>query len=128
MKTMKKALGGILILALVLCLCACGGDAALGKYGFSHMESMGVRFDAEALEAFGIDTSTFMLEMKSGGSFVMTALVDDETETAEGTWEKSGEGYTLTIDGEAVSGVYDAKEKTMTLTMAGDDGIIVFKK
>ncbi|MDL2214461.1 hypothetical protein LJB76_02740 [Clostridia bacterium OttesenSCG-928-O13] len=125
---MKKILSGMLVLALVLCLAACGGDAAVGKYGFSHMESMGVSFDAEALEAFGIDSSAFMLEMKSGGTFVMTALVDDDTETAEGTWEKNGDGYILTIDGEAVNAVYDPKEKTMTLTMEGDDGIMVFKK
>lgn len=58
----------------------------------------------------------------------MTALVDDDTETAEGTWEKSSDGYILTIDGEAVSAVYDTREKTMTLTMEGDDGIMVFKK
>lgn len=125
---MKKLLSGILILVLALCLVACGGDAAVGKYGFSHMEGMGMTLDAEALEAFGIDASGFMLEMKADGTFAMKAMVDGETESAEGTWEKSGDGYTMTIDGEAVSASYDAKEKTMTLTMEGDDGTVVFKK
>lgn len=125
---MKKTRIGLLVLFLALCLCACGGDAAVGKYSFDRMEVMGMSMNAEALEAFGIDASAFMLEIKADGSFVMAAFADGETETAEGTWEKSGDGYIMTIDDEPVKAAYDVKEKTMALMMEGDDGTVVFKK
>lgn len=131
---MKKVLVGMismLTLVFALSLCACGStaDEAVGEYGFSHMEYMGMTMDAEAMESFDMDVSGFKLDMKEDGTFSMTMAMDADIETSEGTWEKSGDVYTMTVNGDSVSAAYDAKEKTMTLTFEdSEEGSIVFKK
>lgn len=136
---MKRTMAVLMAALLLMGLAACDGgeDPAVGKYSFSHMEAMGMTLDAAAMEAFGMDASGFTLEMKADGTFVMNAFptgdgaeTEDGEDSGEGTWEKSGDAYTLTVEGDSISATYDKNAKTMSMTFDsdGEEGTMVFKK
>lgn len=61
------------------------------------------------------DVTVGTFEMNADGTFSMTVQVSDEATTAEGTWEATDAGVTLTVNGDPAEAIYDAEAGTLTI-------------
>ena len=61
------------------------------------------------------DVTVGTLEMNADGAFSMTVQASDEANTAEGTWEATDAGVTLTVNGDPAEAIYDAEAGTLTI-------------
>lgn len=127
---MKKTITILVSALLLVALVACGGgsgDPAVGSYQFSAVASGGIQMD---LAALGVDTSAWKLAINEDGTFTMEvgdlSGTTTEAQTASGTWEKDGDNYTLTVNGEAINGTYDSGAKTFAMDAEGTQ--VIFKK
>ena len=105
------------LLSLVL-LTACG--KATGKYKFKSMSGQGMTVNADALSNYGMSLDDFSLELKSDGTFAMTAM----GEAQEGKWTQSGSKVSLTAEDTTIEGTIKGK----TLTIAEDGMSMEFEK
>ncbi len=61
------------------------------------------------------DVTVGTFEMNADGTFSMTVQASDEATTAEGTWEATDAGVTLTVNGDPAEAIYDAEAGTLTI-------------
>ncbi len=61
------------------------------------------------------DVTVGTLELNADGAFSMTVQASDEANTAEGTWEATDAGVTLTVNGDPAEAIYDAEAGTLTI-------------
>lgn len=135
-KSARRMAAVILCVGMMMLLVACGGggsDPAVGAYEFESMNFAGMEITKDSAAAMGLDVSTaFAFELKEDGTFTMKMEMEtlEESEPAEGTWKKDGDTYTLTVDGEDVSGKFDSSAKVFTLSMeeSGQEISLAFKQ
>ena len=72
------------------------------------------------------DVNVGTLEMNADGTFSMTVQASDEATTAEGTWEATDAGVTLTVNGDPAEAIYDAEAGT--INMNGADSKMEFNE
>ncbi len=63
------------------------------------------------------DVNVGTLEMNADGTFSLTVQAGEEANTAEGTWEATDAGVTLTVNGDPAEALYDAEAGTLTISM-----------
>ena len=93
-----------ILLMMGMVLTGCGGnnaDPIVGKWKLTNVEIGGATIDVQTFVeqyAQGEDASQMDIsfDMKEDGTFAATAA----GETAQGTWKKETDGYTLTVDGQ----------------------------
>ena len=133
---MKKTLSLLVILTLLLSLAACGGngasssDPAIGSYEFKEAIVEGQSVTADTFAEMGFDFSA-SLEIKADGKFTLTFDAEglfDEDDSGDGTWEKKGDVYTLTMDGDAQEATYNASAKTFSFETDDDTSMVFVKK
>lgn len=103
-KTWKPvALAMAILLMMGTLLTGCGGngggDPIVGKWSLTNVEVNGTVLDVKTfIEQYGqgVDTSELdvSFDVKEDGTFTGVA----GGQTAEGTWEKGTDSYTLTVD------------------------------
>lgn len=83
-------------------------DGTYVFYDISNSNEIG--FTVEELEAFGISTDDWYIEI-DGDSFSMYAM----DETVNGTIEYRGNNWDMTVDGDTITAKYDEDEKIIDL-------------
>lgn len=113
---MKKVISALLIVAMLVCLVACGSKGPNGRYDLEKAEMEGMSFTAESLAAMGLEMDMY-IQFNSDGTCIMSAM----GETEELTWE----GTTLTDStGESMDFVQDGD----TITISANGVSLVFSK
>lgn len=107
MKKVQKSVGLVLAVLLMMTtiLAGCGGggnggqDAIVGKWTLSSVNIGGTEMSLSDLAQMAGgelgDDMNVTFDIKADGTFSGNAM----GETADGTWTKNGDTYTLTIDG-----------------------------
>ena len=138
---MKRALAiTLIVLLIVACLAGCGKSGSpedkyvaksIGGQTIQDMfQEMLDEFEGsytmdELLDMLGLKSmDDFMvLELKSGGTAVMTSAMDEEQTT--GTWKQNGSTVTITFEGDALD--FTQKGNELSATIDGESYVFVKK-
>ena len=128
--TKKRVLALMMVLAMMVCLVACGGgsgssDASVaGTYNLVKMNAGGVSVDIGQLtEQAGVEVK-IALVLNEDGNFTLDMSGLGVGESISGTWKADGSKLTLNAEGEDVPATLDGK----TITMEQDGQSMTFEK
>lgn len=128
--TKKRVLALMMVLAMMVCLVACGGgngssDASVaGTYNLVKMNAGGVSVDIGQLtEQAGVEVK-IALVLNEDGNFTLDMSGLGAGESISGTWKADGSKLTLNAEGEDVPATLDGK----TITMEQDGQSMTFEK
>lgn len=134
----KILLTAILTLALVFtfAMVGCGkSDPIVGTYKLYQMsmtyQGQTMTFNLGDQAPWGDDVLTadsVIYEIKKDGTFSAVANQAGQTNTSTGTWTKTGEAYSVTIEGQEVPVTLEGNTLTQSITMAGQTVTYVFTK
>ena len=98
---MKRLLAMIMVIAMVLCLAACGGRMK-GKYVLESMSADGVTVEGEMLEMVGVDGSYIEFDGKGGAEMRFEGETEDlkVDEKAKTLTDSTGEEVEFELDGD----------------------------
>lgn len=125
--TKKRVLAIMVVLAMMVCLVACGNKNsknAAGVYNLTKLDMGGVSMDLGQLgEQAGVEVKVTM-ELKEDGNFTLDMGTLGLGESMSGTWKDNGSVLILTVDGEDATATLDGK----VLTLKQDDQAMIFEK
>lgn len=124
-RTNKRILSLLMVLAMMVCLVACGGDSkAAGTYHLTKLDMNGVSVDLKQLgEQAGVEVKVILV-LEKDGSFTLDMSTLGAGESVSGTWKTDGGNLTLSAAGEDVPATLDGK----TVTLAKDGLSMTFVK
>ncbi len=124
-RTNKRILSLLMVLAMMVCLVACGGNSkAAGTYHLTKLEMNGVSVDLKQLgEQAGVEVKVILV-LEKDGSFTLDMSTLGAGESVSGTWKTDGGNLTLSAAGEDVPATLDGK----TVTLAKDGLSMTFEK
>ena len=131
MKKAKVILSALLIVAMAVCLTACGDSKLVGTWGIDEDWFLSL-FGAskEELKAEGVEDISSLITItfkKDGTGMLKTSeLLAGTAQSDEFTWvEKDGQ-LSMTHDGDTITSNYTIKNGTLTLQ--NENETLVFKK
>ncbi len=124
-RTNKRILSLLMVLAMMVCLVACGGNSkAAGTYHLTKLDMNGVSVDLKQLgEQAGVEVKVILV-LEKDGSFTLDMSTLGAGESVSGTWKTDGGNLTLSAAGEDVPATLDGK----TVTLAKDGLSMTFVK
>lgn len=124
-RTNKRILSMLMVLAMMVCLVACGGNSkAAGTYHLTKLDMNGVSVDLKQLgEQAGVEVKVILV-LEKDGSFTLDMSTLGAGESVSGTWKTDGGNLTLSAAGEDVPATLDGK----TVTLAKDGLSMTFVK
>lgn len=127
--TKKRVLALMMVLAMMVCLVACGGNGGsdanvAGTYNLVKMNAGGVSVDLGQLtEQAGVEVK-IALVLNEDGNFTLDMSAVGMGESISGTWKADGNKLTLNAEGEDVPATLDGK----TITLEQDGQSMTFEK